>query len=43
MRRCRCSPTRSNAHRLLHYGDRAGKQDAVAEELFKAHFLEART
>ncbi|HZM45507.1 MAG TPA: DsbA family oxidoreductase [Burkholderiales bacterium] len=33
-------PNTLNAHRLLHYGERAGKQDAVAEELFKAHFLE---
>ena len=33
-------PNTLNAHRLLHYAERNGKQDAVAEELFKAHFLE---
>jgi predicted DsbA family dithiol-disulfide isomerase len=33
-------PNTMNAHRLLYYGERTGKQDAVAEELFKAHFLE---
>jgi predicted DsbA family dithiol-disulfide isomerase len=33
-------PNTLNAHRLLHYAERAGKQDAVSEELFRAHFLE---
>jgi predicted DsbA family dithiol-disulfide isomerase len=33
-------PNTLNAHRLLHYAERAGKQDAVAEELFRAHFTE---
>jgi predicted DsbA family dithiol-disulfide isomerase len=33
-------PNTINAHRLLIYADRAGKQDAMADELFKAYFLE---
>ena len=33
-------PNTVNAHRLLIYADRAGKQDAMADELFKAYFLE---
>ncbi len=33
-------PNTVKAHRLLIYADRAGKQDAVADELFKAYFLE---
>ena len=33
-------PNTLNAHRLLYYAERAGKQDTLAEELFKAHFLE---
>jgi predicted DsbA family dithiol-disulfide isomerase len=33
-------PNTVNAHRLLVYADRAGNQDAIAEELFKAYFLE---
>lgn len=33
-------PNTLNAHRLLYYAERAGRQDALAEELFKAHFLE---
>ena len=33
-------PNTLNAHRLLHYAGGAGKQDAVSEELFRAHFLE---
>jgi predicted DsbA family dithiol-disulfide isomerase len=33
-------PNTLNAHRLLHYAQRAGKQDAVSEELFRAHFME---
>jgi len=33
-------PNTLNAHRLLCYAERAGKQDALAEELFRAHFTE---
>jgi predicted DsbA family dithiol-disulfide isomerase len=33
-------PNTFNSHRLMHYAERAGKQDALAEELFRAHFLE---
>src|SRR5688572_32803101 len=33
-------PNTLNAHRLLHYAERAGKQDELSEELFKAHFTE---
>jgi predicted DsbA family dithiol-disulfide isomerase len=33
-------PNTLKAHRLLHYAQRAGKQDAVSEELFRAHFME---
>jgi predicted DsbA family dithiol-disulfide isomerase len=33
-------PNTMRAHRLLYYAERAEKQDALAEELFKAHFLE---
>jgi predicted DsbA family dithiol-disulfide isomerase len=33
-------PNTLDAHRLLGYADREGKQDAVAEDLFKAYFLE---
>lgn len=33
-------PNTVNAHRLLIFADREGRQDAVAEELFKAYFLE---
>ncbi len=33
-------PNTVNAHRLLIYADRAGRQDAMAEELFKTYFLE---
>src|SRR5262249_15200702 len=33
-------PNTLNAHRLLHYAERAGKQGAVSEELFRAHFME---
>jgi predicted DsbA family dithiol-disulfide isomerase len=33
-------PNTLNAHRLLYYAERAGKQDALVEEFFKAHFLE---
>jgi predicted DsbA family dithiol-disulfide isomerase len=33
-------PNTIDAHRLLVYGERAGRQDAVAEELFRAYFIE---
>ena len=33
-------PNTLNAHRLLVYAERAGKQDELAEELFRAHFVE---
>ncbi|MGH8632512.1 MAG: DsbA family oxidoreductase [Burkholderiales bacterium] len=33
-------PNTLKAHRLLLYAERAGKQDALAEELFRAHFTE---
>jgi predicted DsbA family dithiol-disulfide isomerase len=33
-------PNTLDSHRLLHYADREGRQDAVAEELFKAYFVE---
>ena len=33
-------PNTVNAHRLLIYADRTGKQDAMADGLFKAYFLE---
>ena len=33
-------PNTLNAHRLLHYAERSGKQDALSEELFRAHFIE---
>jgi len=33
-------PNTLNSHRLLYYAQHAGKQDAVSEELFRAHFLE---
>jgi len=33
-------PNTIKAHRLLIYADRAGNQDAMADELFKAYFLE---
>lgn len=33
-------PNTVKAHRLLIYADRAGKQEAMADELFKAYFLE---
>ena len=33
-------PNTMRAHRLLYFAERAGKQDALAEELFKAHFQE---
>jgi len=33
-------PNTLNAHRLLHLAERADRQDAMAEELFRAHFIE---
>lgn len=33
-------PNTLEAHRLLHYADQQSRQDAVAEELFKAYFIE---
>ena len=33
-------PNTLQAHRLLHYADRHGRQDQAAEELFKAYFIE---
>jgi len=32
-------PNTVNAHRLLHYAEQQGKQDAVAEVLFEAYFI----
>ena len=36
----RVQPNTLNAHRLMYHAERAGKQDALAEELFRAHFTE---
>ena len=33
-------PNTLDAHRLLHYADQQGRQDEMAEILFKAYFLE---
>jgi predicted DsbA family dithiol-disulfide isomerase len=33
-------PNTLEAHRLLHYGEQQGRQDELAEELFKAYFTE---
>ena len=33
-------PNTLNAHRLMLYAERTGRQDALAEELFRAHFTE---
>lgn len=33
-------PNTLNAHRLMCYAERAGKQNELAEELFRAHFTE---
>jgi predicted DsbA family dithiol-disulfide isomerase len=33
-------PNTINAHRLMHYGAKHGREDAVAESLFKAYFTE---
>ena len=36
----RVQPNTVNAHRLMHYADRQGRQDEVSEELFRAYFIE---
>ena len=33
-------PNTLNSHRLMHFAERAGKQNELAEELFRAHFTE---
>ena len=33
-------PNTLNAHRLMAFAERSGKQDKLAEELFRAHFIE---
>lgn len=33
-------PNTLNAHRLMYFAERAGRQDELAEELFRAHFTE---
>ena len=33
-------PNTVNAHRLMHYGAKLDREDAVAESLFKAYFIE---
>ncbi len=33
-------PNTVNAHRLMHYGARHGREDAVAESLFRGYFIE---
>jgi predicted DsbA family dithiol-disulfide isomerase len=33
-------PNTLEAHRLLHYAEQRGRQDEVAEELFKAYFVD---
>ncbi len=33
-------PNTLNTHRLMHFAERAGKQNELAEELFRAHFTE---
>ena len=38
--RIQIQPNTVNAHRLMHYGDQQGRQDEVAEELFRAYFIE---
>ncbi len=35
-------PNTLASHRLMHYAQGAGRQDAMAEELFRAHFIEGR-
>jgi predicted DsbA family dithiol-disulfide isomerase len=36
----RVQPNTLNAHRLMLFAERAGRQDELAEELFRAHFTE---
>ena len=38
--RIQIQPNTVNAHRLMHYADQQGRQDEVAEELFRAYFIE---
>jgi predicted DsbA family dithiol-disulfide isomerase len=38
--RIQIQPNTVNAHRLMHYADRQGRQDEMAEELFRAYFIE---
>jgi predicted DsbA family dithiol-disulfide isomerase len=33
-------PNTVNAHRLMHYAEELGRQDEMAEELFRAYFIE---
>lgn len=33
-------PNTVHAHRLMHYADQRGRQDEMAEELFRAYFIE---
>lgn len=33
-------PNTLNTHRLMHFAERVGKQNELAEELFRAHFTE---
>ena len=35
-------PNTVNAHRLMHYAGEQGRQDAMAEALFRAYFVEGR-
>ena len=35
-------PNTINAHRLMHYGAKHGREDETAESLFKAYFIEGR-
>ena len=38
--RIKVQPNTVNAHRLMHYADQKGRQDEMAEELFRAYFIE---
>ena len=35
-------PNTLNAHRLMCFAERGGKQDGLSEELFRAHFMEGK-
>src|SRR5690349_4105677 len=35
-------PNTVNAHRLMYYGAKSGREDETAESLFKAYFIEGR-